>query len=99
MVSAVLANPDAHPLFHSDRGFQYTGKVFQFMLSQQAIVFSINSDAIQHTIRRYYGDDFDATRYLDRFFDITMELPPYDENLFLNSIGVFDTSFFFDHFR
>lgn len=26
--SAVKANPDAHPLFHSDRGFQYTNRVF-----------------------------------------------------------------------
>lgn len=26
--SAVAANPDAHPLFHSDRGFQYTNRVF-----------------------------------------------------------------------
>ncbi len=34
---AVLANPDAHPLFHSDRGFQYTGKAFQLKLSQQAM--------------------------------------------------------------
>ncbi len=34
---AILTNPDAHPLFHSDRGFQYTSKVFQFKLSQQAM--------------------------------------------------------------
>ena len=34
---AILANPDAHPLFHSDRGFQYTSKGFQFKLSQQAM--------------------------------------------------------------
>lgn len=26
--SAVAANPEAHPLFHSDRGFQYTNRVF-----------------------------------------------------------------------
>ena len=26
--AAVAANPDAHPLFHSDRGFQYTNRVF-----------------------------------------------------------------------
>ena len=26
---AVKANPDAHPLFHSDRGFQYTSKSFR----------------------------------------------------------------------
>ena len=25
---AVKVNPDAHPLFHSDRGFQYTSKGF-----------------------------------------------------------------------
>lgn len=25
---AVLNNPNAHPLFHSDRGFQYTSKIF-----------------------------------------------------------------------
>ena len=40
---AVQANPDAHPLFHSDRGFQYTSKVFQFKLSQQAMVQSMSS--------------------------------------------------------
>ena len=26
--AAVKANPDAHPLFHSDRGFQYTNRIF-----------------------------------------------------------------------
>lgn len=26
--AAVAANPNAHPLFHSDRGFQYTSRVF-----------------------------------------------------------------------
>lgn len=26
--AAVTTNPDAHPLFHSDRGFQYTSRVF-----------------------------------------------------------------------
>lgn len=25
---AIAANPDAHPLFHSDRGFQYTTRIF-----------------------------------------------------------------------
>lgn len=29
---AIGKNPDAHPLFHSDRGFQYTNKVFHEML-------------------------------------------------------------------
>ena len=39
---AIQANPEAHPLFHSDRGFQYTSKVFQFALSQQAMAQSMS---------------------------------------------------------
>jgi len=31
---AMAANPDAKPLFHSDRGFQYTGKVFHGKLKE-----------------------------------------------------------------
>ena len=31
---AVAANPDARPLFHSDRGFQYTGKLFKTKLDE-----------------------------------------------------------------
>ena len=37
-------------------------------------VFSINTKELQHTIKRYYGEDFDACRYLDRFFDIRLSL-------------------------
>ena len=32
---AVALNPDAHPLFHSDRGFQYTTKTFHQKLLRQ----------------------------------------------------------------
>ena len=31
---AVANNPTAHPLFHSDRGFQYTNKTFHNMLME-----------------------------------------------------------------
>ena len=31
---AVRTNPDAHPLFHSDRGFQYTNRKFHQMLEE-----------------------------------------------------------------
>ena len=34
---AIQANPEARPLFHSDRGFQYTSKVFQMQLQQQGM--------------------------------------------------------------
>lgn len=32
---AIASNPDANPVFHSDRGFQYTSKVFQRKLKDQ----------------------------------------------------------------
>ena len=32
---AIIANPDAKPIFHSDIGFQYTSKVFQRKLENQ----------------------------------------------------------------
>lgn len=32
---AIALNPNAKPIFHSDRGFQYTSKVFQSMLKNQ----------------------------------------------------------------
>lgn len=34
---AMECNPDAKPVFHSDRGFQYTSKVFQQKLKTQEI--------------------------------------------------------------
>lgn len=34
---AIAANPEAKPLFHSDRGFQYTSKIFQKKLQKQGM--------------------------------------------------------------
>lgn len=34
---AIQKYPDAHPLFHSDRGFQYTSKVFKSKLDKQGM--------------------------------------------------------------
>ena len=34
---AIASNPDAKPIFHSDRGFQYTGRMFQHKLSNQGM--------------------------------------------------------------
>lgn len=38
-------------------------------------VFSVNTEQLQHIIKRYYGDDFEASSYLDRFFDDHIALP------------------------
>lgn len=39
---AIAANPDAKPLFHSDRGFQYTSKVFQRKLKDHEMEQSVS---------------------------------------------------------
>ena len=39
---ALAANPEAKPLFHSDRGFQYTNKVFQKRLMEHEMVQSMS---------------------------------------------------------
>lgn len=39
---AIYKNPDAHPLFHSDRGFQYTHKAFKAKLDKQNAIQSMS---------------------------------------------------------
>ena len=71
--AAVKANPDAHPLFHSDRGYQYTNRTFHAKLEKAGMVQSMSR--VAHCIdngpmegfwgilkrERYYGK-----RYTDR---------------------------------
>lgn len=59
-------------------------------------VFAINSMELQHTIKKYYGESFDASRYLDRFFDLRISLPPADEMKFYNNIGFSDDNYYYD---
>lgn len=39
---AVKANPDAHPLYHSDRGFQYTNRAFHHKLKKAGMTQSMS---------------------------------------------------------
>lgn len=38
-------------------------------------VVSLNKEQLIHTISTYYGSKFDSTRYLNRFFDVSINLP------------------------
>lgn len=51
-------------------------------------VFSVNVEELQHTVKRFYGDGFDASRYLDRFFDYRMALPPANMTRYYQEIGL-----------
>lgn len=59
-------------------------------------VFSINTNELQHTIKRYYGDEFDACRYLDRFFDLRVTLPPVNLEAFYRSIDFNSSRYLYD---
>ena len=55
-------------------------------------VFSVNLGELQHTIKHYYGNTFDACRYLDRFFDMRLSLPSADKTAFYREMGL-DTGY------
>lgn len=59
-------------------------------------VFSVNINELQHTIRKHYGDDFNGTRYLDRFFDLKVTLPPPNLQSFFSSLNFNDSHYTYD---
>ena len=77
----VKANPGAHPLFHSDRGFQYTNRTFHRKLEKTGMTQSMSR--VAHCIdngpmegfwgilkrERYYGRRFTSKRELVRMIE------------------------------
>lgn len=49
-------------------------------------IFSINKKELCQTIKKVYGYDFNAEKYLERFFDMTMPLPQFDMSAYCESI-------------
>jgi len=74
--SAVAAHPEAHPLFHSDRGYQYTSRIFHSKL--QAAGMKQSMSRVAHCIdngpmegfwgilkrEKYYGYKFTSREHL-----------------------------------
>ncbi len=73
---AVASNPDAHPLFHSDRGFQYTSRAFHQKLEMAGMKQSMSRvgrcidngpmEGFWGILKRecYYGKQFNSKRSL-----------------------------------
>lgn len=59
-------------------------------------VFSVNASELQHTIRQYYGNGFDASRYLERFFDRWIALPPANMEKYYRNIGFNNGHYYYD---
>lgn len=51
-------------------------------------LFALNENALRHTISKNYGEQYDSSRYLDRFFDLTTSLPPVDLSAFYDYISL-----------
>ena len=69
---AIRSNPDAKPIFHSDRGFQYTSKIFQDKLRKQGMTQSMSR--VGHCIDNGPTENFwsivkSEMYYLDTFTD------------------------------
>lgn len=59
-------------------------------------VFSVNINELQHTIKQYYGSDFDASKYLDRFFDLRISLPSADLERYYQSLNFYNFHYTYD---
>lgn len=49
-------------------------------------VLSVNADELQNITKEYYGGDFDSNKYLERFFDLRVTLPPADLKKYYQSM-------------
>ena len=80
---AIAANPDVKPLFHSDRGFQYTSKVFQKKLKEHDMVQSMSR--IGHCIDNGPTEGFWGIIKSEMYqmYEITDEISPESMKLFL----------------
>ena len=59
-------------------------------------VFSMNLKELQHTIRNCYGNEFDGSRYLDRFFDLRTSLTPVSYEKYLETLQCLTEKGFFE---
>ena len=53
-------------------------------------VFSTNIQELNKTICSYYGQGFSADRYLDRFFNLKLQLPKVDTKTYFDYLEVFN---------
>lgn len=95
---AIAANPDAHPLFHSDRGFQYTNRVFHMKLvkagmtqSMSRVAHCIDNDPMEGfwgilKRERYYEKRF--TNKKDLIQMITSYIHYYNTRRVQHNLGI-----------
>ena len=68
-----------------------------FSVEGVAFIFAVDKEQLSHSIRAVYGQDFNATTYLERFFDLTIELPVRGSESYIDAC--IDKLFTFDEFK
>lgn len=59
-------------------------------------LFAANLCELSHTVKHFYGNEFDSSGYLDRFFDLTLELPEIDKSYFYDYLNENNSSMAID---
>lgn len=59
-------------------------------------IFSVNIKELTNTISNYYGQDFDSHRYLNKFCDISVDLPTIDISNYMKYLGIERNSLYFN---
>ena len=63
-------------------------RIKHYMQNESVVfVFALNQVELEKTVRHFYGPNFDACRYLDRFFDYRLGLPEVDLERYFAMLG------------
>lgn len=64
-------------------------KIKHFFNSPKILfIFSINMEQLAATIKKVYGAEFDSSGYLNKFFDIVVDIPPISNIEYLSWAGI-----------
>ena len=88
---ALAANPGAKPIFHSDRGFQYTSKQFKFKLDEAGMIQSMSR--VGKCIDNGPMEGFWGTLKSESFYGLKFK----DEQALINKIEEY--IFFYNNYR
>lgn len=68
---------------------EFLEKIKHYFLNDKiTFVFSINSEELQYTIKKYYGESFDGYKYLSKIFDLYINLPKADLSNYYRELGL-----------
>lgn len=68
-----------------------------FSNSNITFVFSVNMSELQYAVKKHYGESFDGSKYLERFFELKITLPPPDLDRYYQSLNFSNSNYIFDN--